>query len=89
MRALWVWIGANVGAQIVNLVESGLFLNTTPEDYCRILQNETYNEILMIAFVFLAMYSQFIVSLWYLGHLRHRILESIDLSQRVALEFSF
>ena len=60
------WIGVNILGQIIDFVESGLLMNASPDDQCRIIpDNPQNNSILMLFFVIGSVYIQYSVSLWF------------------------
>ncbi len=59
-------MGLNVLSQILNLIESGLYINASPPQ-CYIIQSSPSNSnILSLIFVFFTMYLGFGSTLWYI-----------------------
>ena len=71
MKILWIWMGANTLAQIIDLIETGLLMGTTPKENCMIIpDNEVKNNIIMFLFAILTMVSGYLATLWYLRKIR-------------------
>ena len=71
LAILWTWIGINAAAQAIDLVETGLFLSTTPAQNCMIITtSEVSNNIVKFLFVVFTMDMGYIATLWYLRQLR-------------------
>ena len=65
LRYLWGWILPNVVGQVINLVESGLLLNSTPPS-CLIIQNSPeLSNYVSLAFVLCTAYLGFIATIVY------------------------
>ena len=66
MKGLWIWMGTNTLAQVIDLIENGLLMKTTPKDNCMIVpNNEVSNNILMFSFTLLTMGLGYVATLWY------------------------
>ena len=71
MKTLWLWIGINSFAQLVDLIETGMLLNTTPKSNCMIIQgNEVGNNILLFSFGILSLFSGYAATLWFYAKIR-------------------
>lgn len=79
MKGLWIWMGANTLAQVINLVETGLLMGTTPKNSCMIIENnELSNNILMFCFAILTMGLGYVATLWHYGKTRKGDERSFD-----------
>ena len=71
LTQLWIWIGINTVAQVIDLVETGLLIHATPDNHCMIVEgSETSNNLLMFAFAVLTLDLGYVATLWYFGWLR-------------------
>lgn len=65
LQNLWIWIVLNVASQVINLVESGFFLEANPPQCLIIKHNPNSSNVVQLVFVFLTMYMGFIGTIWY------------------------
>lgn len=73
MKGLWIWMGTNTVAQIVNIIEEVLLLNSTSSDNCMIVpRNVLLNGVLMLAFMAISLISGYVATIWYFLKTRKR-----------------
>lgn len=64
-------MGVNSFAQLVDLIETGMLLNTTPKSNCMIIQDsEVGNSILLFSFGVLSLFSGYAATLWFYAKIR-------------------
>lgn len=65
-KNLWVWVGLNVGGQLINLIQSGLELQALPPQCLLVSANPNESNILSLVFVLLTLYIPYGATLWYI-----------------------
>lgn len=69
--SLWLWIGFNTMAQIVNLVETGLLIGTDHSQDCMIIRNnQVGNNFLRFFFSIFTLTAGYTATLVYFRHVR-------------------